>query len=148
MVHTCRNRPASQRRRILSALDRIGQEPVGALSRTARNVRYTDSAVTRTDRNSPIPVDQSRLSALCRRYYVARLAFFGSVLRDDFGPESDLDVLVEFLPGHTPGFAFFELQDQLSEMFGRPVDLHTPKFLSRYFRGRVLREARDQFVAA
>jgi hypothetical protein len=79
---------------------------------------------------------------------VARLAFFGSVLRDDFGPESDLDVLVEFLPGHTPGFAFFELQDQLSEMFGRPVDLHTPKFLSRYFRGRVLREARDQFVAA
>jgi predicted nucleotidyltransferase len=56
-------------------------------------------------------------------------------------------VLVEFEPEHVPGFGFFDLQDELSRLFGRRVDLHTPQFLSRYFRERVLQTAEDQFVA-
>ncbi|MGE5251850.1 MAG: nucleotidyltransferase family protein [Bacteroidota bacterium] len=60
-----------------------------------------------------------------------RLAFFGSVLREDFGPESDVDVLVEFEEGHTPGLAFIDIQDDLSRLLGgREVDLVTPKFLN------------------
>jgi hypothetical protein len=72
---------------------------------------------------------------------------FGLVLRDDFGPDSDVDVLVEFEPGHVPGFAFFDLQEELAGILGRRVDLHTPASLSRYFRERVLSEALDQYVA-
>ena len=85
------------------------------------------------------------LAAFCRRHYVRRLSLFGSALRDDFGPESDLDILVEFEPGHTPGFAFFGMQDELSELFGRKVDLNTPAFLSRYFRQDVLESAQVQY---
>lgn len=88
------------------------------------------------------------MTAFCKRNHVRRLAFFGSVLRDDFGPESDVDVLVEFEPGHVPGFAFFELQEELGAIFGRRVDLHTKGSLSRYFRDEVDREAQDQYVAA
>jgi predicted nucleotidyltransferase len=73
---------------------------------------------------------------------------FGSVLRDDFRPESDVAVLVEFEPGHVPGFAFFDLQEELAGLLGHKVDLHTPASLSRYFQDRVVREAQDQYVAA
>ena len=66
---------------------------------------------------------------------------FGSVLTDRFGPDSDVDVLVEFEDGHTPGLAFFAMQDELSKILGRPVDLNTPGFLSRYFRDEVRRNA-------
>ncbi len=88
------------------------------------------------------------MTAFCKRNHVRRLAFFGSVLRDDFGPESDVDVLVEFEPGHVPGFAFFTLQEELGVILGRRVDLHTKGSLSRYFRDEVDREAQDQYVAA
>jgi len=74
------------------------------------------------------------------------LAFFGSALRSDLGPESDIDVLVEFEPGHTPGLAFFQIQDELTALLGRRVDLNTPQFLSRYFRDEVLREAEVQYA--
>ncbi len=77
-----------------------------------------------------------------------RLAVFGSALRDDFTPDSDVGVLVEFEPGRTPGFAFIGIQDELSKLVGRRVDLHTPGSLSPYFRDEVLREAFDQYVAA
>ena len=90
---------------------------------------------------------QAELGTLCRRYHVRRLAFFGSVLREDFGPRSDIDVLVEFQSGRTPGFAFARLQRELSRLLGRPVDLHTPRSLSRYFRDDVLRSARIQYEA-
>jgi len=69
------------------------------------------------------------------------LALFGSVLREDFNPASDVDVLVEFEPGHVPGLAFFTMQEELSRILGRQVDLNTPQFLSRYFRDEVLRNA-------
>lgn len=70
------------------------------------------------------------------------------MLRDDFGPDSDVDVLVEFELGHVPGLRFFALEQELSRMLGRKVDLNTPGFLSPYFRGRVLAEAEVQYVAA
>ena len=95
-----------------------------------------------------ITVDRRRIAEFCQRHHVRKLALFGSVLRDDFGPESDVDVLVEFEPGHVPGFAFFDLQEELSALLGRTVDLQTPGSLSRYFRDRVVREAQVQYVAA
>ena len=70
-----------------------------------------------------IAIDRVELAAFCHRHSVRRLAVFGSALREDFGPHSDIDVLVEFEPGRTPGLAFFAMQDQLSGMFGRVVDL-------------------------
>lgn len=93
-----------------------------------------------------IEVPRQEIADFCRRNHIRRLAFFGSVLREDFRSKSDVDVLVEFEPGCTPGFRFFELQDELSELLGRRVDLNTPGFLSRYFRDEVLRTARDQYV--
>ena len=95
-----------------------------------------------------VSVDQVRLAEFCRRNHIRRLAVFGSALREDFGPHSDVDVLVEFEPGRTPGLAFFSMQEELSGLFSRTVDLHTPASLSRYFRDQVLSEAEDQYVAA
>jgi len=95
-----------------------------------------------------IAIDRQRLDDFCRRHHIRRLALFGSVLRDDFAPDSDVDVLVEFEPGHVPGFALVNLEDDLSALLGRKVDLHTPGSLSKYFRDRVVREAQDQYVRA
>ena len=95
-----------------------------------------------------VSIDPPRLAEFCQRNHVRRLALFGSALREDFGPHSDIDVLVEFEPGRTPGLAFFAMQDDLAGMFNRVVDLHTPASLSRYFRDQVLSEAEDQYVAA
>ena len=88
------------------------------------------------------------LEQVCRRYYVAKLSLFGSVLGEDFGPQSDVDVLVEFEPGRAPGFEFVSLQRELSELFGFRVDLHTYRSLSRYFRDDVRRESRTLFDAS
>ena len=95
-----------------------------------------------------IDIDRGKITDFCRRHHIRKLALFGSVLRDDFRPDSDVDVLVEFHPEHVPGFAFFAMQDELSEMLGRKVDLHTPGFLSSHFRDRVLEEAEVYYVAA
>lgn len=83
------------------------------------------------------------IADFCRRFGVSRLSVFGSILRDDFRPDSDVDMLVEFLPGRTPGmFGFGGMILELSAMIGRTVDLRTPFDLSRHFRPFVLREAR------
>jgi predicted nucleotidyltransferase len=95
-----------------------------------------------------VAIDQAHLAEFCRQHGIRRLTVFGSALRDDFGPDSDIDVLVEFEPGRTPGLAFFSMQDELSRLFKRVVDLHTPASLSRYFRDQVLSEAEDQYVTA
>jgi uncharacterized protein len=95
-----------------------------------------------------LAVDRDRIADFCRRYHIRRLALFGSVLREDFGPASDVDVLVEFEPGHVPGLAFFSMQEELSRLLGRPVDLNTAGFLSRYFRQAVQDEAEPLYVAA
>jgi hypothetical protein len=93
-------------------------------------------------------IDRARIAEFCRRHHVWRLALFGSALREDFGPASDVDILVEFEPGHTPGLAFLAMEAELSEVLERKVDLHTPASLSPYFREQVLAEAEVQFVAA
>ena len=90
----------------------------------------------------PIEIDRGAIASLCQEYHILKLALFGSVLRDDFRADSDVDVLVEFEPGYTPGFGFIDVQDKLSDIMGRQVDLNTPGFLSRYFRDRVLAEAK------
>lgn len=95
-----------------------------------------------------LAVDRARVAEFCRRHHIRRLALFGSVLRADFGPTSDVDVLVEFEPDHVPGLAFFTMQQELSTLIGRSVDLNTPGFLSRYFRETVLKEAEPLYVAA
>ncbi len=95
-----------------------------------------------------LEVPRDRLAEFCRANHIRRLSLFGSVLRDDFGPASDVDVLVEFEEGHVPGLRFFALQRELSEMLGREVDLHTPGFLSPLFRSQVLQEAEVQYDAA
>ena len=93
-----------------------------------------------------VAVDRRQLADFCRKHHIRRLAFFGSVLREDFRPDSDVDVLVEFEPGHRVGLAFFQMQEELSQIFKRRVDLNTPAFLSRYFRDEVMREAQEQYV--
>ena len=95
-----------------------------------------------------LSVDRERLAEFCRQNGARRLAVFGSALRDDFRPDSDVDVLIEFEPGRTPGLRFFWMQQELSRLFNRTVDLHTPASLSRHFRNQVLSEAEDQYVAA
>ena len=72
-----------------------------------------------------IDIPREKIAAFCRRNGIKRLALFGSVLRDDFTSESDVDVLVEFEPDRTPGLKFITMQDELSEIYGRRVDLHT-----------------------
>jgi len=98
--------------------------------------------------NSCVQPDRERIAEFCRKHHIRRLAFFGSVLRDDFRPGSDLDVLVEFEPDHVPGLAFFGMQDELSEILGHKVDLNTPQFLSRYIRDDVMKTAEVQYVAS
>ena len=92
-----------------------------------------------------IPIE--RIRSFCRRHHIRRLALFGSVLRDDFMPDSDVDVVVEFESGHIPGLDFFAMQDELSTILGRTVDLNTPGFLSTHFRDRALADAEVQYVA-
>lgn len=95
-----------------------------------------------------LTVDRGKLADFCRKHHIRKLAFFGSVLRDDFGPSSDIDVLVEFEPGHPVGLIrFARIERELSELLGRKVDLNTAGFLSRYFRDEVLKEAEIQYVA-
>lgn len=94
-----------------------------------------------------IEISANRIRDFCQRNHIRRLALYGSVLRDDFRPASDVDVLVEFEPGFVPGLRFFALENELSQLPGRNVDLNTPSFLSKYFRDRVLAEAEVQYVA-
>jgi hypothetical protein len=93
-----------------------------------------------------ISIDREKIARFCRKHHIRKLALFGSVLRDDFGPDSDVDVLVEFEPNHVPGLAFFEMENELSEIIGRKVDLNTPGFISGYFRERVMAEAEVQYA--
>ena len=95
-----------------------------------------------------IEIDKEKIAAFCRKHHISRLALFGSVLREDFGSDSDVDVLVAFEPGHVPGLAFFSMQQELSEILARKVDLNTAEDLSRYFRDEVLTDAEVQYDAA
>ena len=95
-----------------------------------------------------IEISQERIETFCIVNGIRRLALFGSILRDDFRPESDIDVLVEFRPGVHVGLAFIRMQDELSVILGHTVDLNTPGSLSKYFRAEVMNEAEAVYVAA
>jgi predicted nucleotidyltransferase len=94
-----------------------------------------------------LQVSSAALAAYCRRHRIRVLSFFGSVLRDDYGPQSDIDVLVEFEPGFIPGLEFITMRDELARLLGRPVDLNTRNSLSPYVRDAVLREAELAYAA-
>ena len=88
-----------------------------------------------------LTIPMHELAEFCRRHQIRRLSLFGSATREDFGPVSDVDILVEFEPGQTPGLAFFAVQRELAELLGREVDLNTAGDLSPRFRERVVSEA-------
>ncbi len=95
-----------------------------------------------------IQVDREKIAQFCRKNYIQKLAFFGSVLREDFGAESDVDVLVEFEPGRKPGFLrLARMERELSEIIGRKADMRTPQDLSRLFRDEVIASAEVQYAA-
>lgn len=98
--------------------------------------------------NHTLNIPSDAVRDFCHRHHIQKLSIFGSALRPDFGPDSDVDVLVEFEEGHTPGLAFFDMEIELSRILGRTVDLNTPGFLSHFFRDRILREAEVQYAVA
>lgn len=86
-----------------------------------------------------IKVPEDEIASFCKKHHIRKLALFGSVLRDDFGPDSDVDILVKFEQGHVPSFfLLFDMEDELSAILGVKVDIRTPEDLSRYFRQKVL----------
>lgn len=95
-----------------------------------------------------IELPKDKIASFCKKHHIWKLSLFGSVLRDDFEPTSDVDVLVEFEPGHVPSFfRLFDMEDELSVLFGgRKVDLRTPEDLSRHFRQSVLATAVVQYA--
>lgn len=96
-----------------------------------------------------LSVPRDEIQCFCRRNQIRRLAFFGSVIRDDFTDDSDVDVIVEFDERARVGlFALAGMEDELSAILGRKVDLLTPKSISKYFRDKVLAEAEEVYVAA
>lgn len=92
---------------------------------------------------------EDEIAGFCRAHHIRKLALFGSVLRDDFGPDSDIDVLVEFEPGHVPGFIRLAgMECELSRLLGgRTVDIRTPEDLSEHFRDEVVATAEVQYAA-
>ncbi len=94
-----------------------------------------------------IEIPEEKLAEFCRRNHVVELSLFGSVLRDNFGRGSDVDVMVEFEPGHTIGLIRLALLEiELSEIIGRKVDLRTPQELSRYFREEIMNNAEPLYA--
>lgn len=95
-----------------------------------------------------IELPQDKIASFCKKHHIRKLSLFGSVLRDDLGPGSDIDILVEFEPGKVPSFfRLFDMEEELSAiMGGRKVDIRTPEDLSRYFRDRVLAAAVVQYA--
>ena len=112
----------------------------------APGAETTSDPASRRERceRAGIPIEQ--LAEFCRRHHIRRLSLFGSILREDFRPAgdrpSDVDALVEFEPGHTPGWEIVTIEEELSRLFGgRRVDLVNPKYLNRRLRDRVLASA-------
>jgi predicted nucleotidyltransferase len=94
-----------------------------------------------------IEISKEKIADFCRRRHIVRLAFFGSFLHDDFRPDSDVDVLVEFAPGHTPGLEIVDIEEELSNLLGgRRIDIVNPKYLNRRLKDRVLAEAEVQYA--
>lgn len=98
-------------------------------------------------RKSRIALPKSKIAEFCKQRHIRKLSLFGSCLQGDFGPESDIDILVEFEPDHIPGLITLSgMEIELSEILGHKVDLRTPEDLSRYFRKEVVESAEVQYV--
>ena len=95
----------------------------------------------------PLQLPQEAVASFCRRHHIRKLSLFGSALDGAFTSDSDIDLLVEFEEEHVPGLAFFAMQQELSDLLGRKVDLHTPAFLSPYFRDEVMAQAEVKYVS-
>ena len=95
-----------------------------------------------------IDISKEKIADFCRRNHIRKLSFFGSFLRDDFRPDSDIDVLVEYEPGHAPGFLrLYDMEQELSALLdGRRVDMVTEKFLNHRIRDRVLAAAETEYA--
>jgi predicted nucleotidyltransferase len=101
------------------------------------------------NRNLTFDIPQDKIEAFCKKNYICKLSFFGSALKDDFRPDSEIDILVEFYPDHIPGLIKLSgMEIELSEILGRKVDLRTPQDLSRYFRQEVMSSAKVQYAEA
>ena len=98
--------------------------------------------------NKNLAITKDKIADFCRGHHIRRLAVFGSALREDFGPDSDVDVLVEFEGGHVPGFfGLLDMEQELGGLFGgRKIDLRTAEDLSRYFRDEVVATAEVQYA--
>ncbi len=93
-----------------------------------------------------ISIDRASLADFCTRHHIQKLSLFGSVLRDDFTPDSDVDVLYRFEPGHEVGLGIIDLEDELSRILGgRKVDMVSERYLNRFLRDRVLASAEVQY---
>lgn len=94
-----------------------------------------------------INIPHNRIDEFCKKHHIRKLALFGSVLREDFRPDSDVDVLVEFEEGHAPGYIRLAgMEIELGEILGRKVDMNTPNCLSRYFRDEVIASAEVEYA--
>ena len=94
-----------------------------------------------------ISLPKDEIADFCRRHHIRKLSLFGSVLREDFRPDSDIDVLVEFEPGHAVGFEIIDIEEELSRLFGgHMVNIVQEKYLNRWLRGRVLAAAEVQYA--
>ena len=94
-----------------------------------------------------IALDRNQIAEFCRRHHIRKLSLFGSVLRDDFRPDSDVDVLVEFEPGSRVGLRIIDMEEELSKMLGgRRVDIVSEKYLTRRLRNRVLASAEVEYA--
>jgi hypothetical protein len=91
-------------------------------------------------------ISKKELAEFCQKNHIKKLSVFGSLVRGELGPDSDIDLLVEFEQGHTPGlFSIIRMEMELGEVFGKKVDLRTPDDLSQYFRDEVMRNAQLQY---
>jgi hypothetical protein len=96
-----------------------------------------------------IPIDRVKLAEFCRRHHIRCLSLFGSVLSDDFRPDSDVDVLVEFEPDHVPGLLRLAgMEIELSKLLGRKADMRTAEDLSPYFRNEIVSSAQMRYAAS
>jgi hypothetical protein len=94
-----------------------------------------------------LEIPTGQLADLCRRYHVREMALFGSGARGELRPDSDLDILIEFTPDANIGWDFFRLEEELSDLFGRKVDLGTKRSLKPWVRQEALRDARVLYAA-
>jgi predicted nucleotidyltransferase len=133
---------------IFGELKSMAEKGIFSATVVSRNLSGSGKQSLKDNPNIKIP--QRKIAGFCRKHHIQKFSLFGSVLRKDFRPESDVDILVEFSPGHTPGyFGLFDMETELSALLGgRKADVRTSQDLSRYFRDQVISEARVQYEAA